>query len=115
MPHILPSYLHTLRLQWGLTQAELAALLGVSASLVSKVETLARRPTTRVMVPAEILFGRPGDEIFPGAYREMERGVARRGQKLCQALRARNGWAAAEKTRLLRAMVKRVARAKKDA
>lgn len=113
MSQSLPSYLHTLRLQWGLTQAELGALLGVSASLVSKVETLARRPTARILVPAEILFARPGAEIFPGAYREIERDIVWRGRRLCTTLRSRNGWALSEKKRVLKAMIKRLAR--KDA
>lgn len=115
MSRHLPSYLRTLRLQWGLSQSELANLLGISASLLSKVESLTRRPTARVILPAEIVFGLGPDEIFPGAYRGIEKDVGQRARALRQQLKHRSDWAALEKSRQLKAMLRRIARVKKSA
>jgi len=114
MSRHLPSYLRTLRLQWGLTQVELARLLGISDSLLSLVESGARQPTARVILPAEILFGLAGEEIFPGAYWEIEKVVAKRGRALRVRLQSRSGWGAAEKRRLLKTMISRVEHAKRS-
>jgi len=114
MSRHLPRYLRTLRLQWGLSQIELAHLLGISDSLLSKVESGARQPTARVILPTEILFGLAGEEIFPGAYRAIEKDLADRGRKLRMRLKLRSDWGAEEKKRLLKAMVKRVEHSKES-
>lgn len=113
MSRLLPSYLNTLRMQWGLSQPELAELLGIDPTLLSKLEALSRRPTARVVLAAEIVFGLPARDIFPGAYSDMAGGVMHRARALREQLAHQSGPAAAEKRRLLKDMVKRIGGSKK--
>ena len=115
MSRYLPSYLKPLRVQRGLSQPELARLLGISASLLSLVETLKRRPTARVILPAEVVFGVPARRIFPGAYVDIERDIAHRARSLVTQLRRRPTRGRIEKRRLLKELMKRLARSKKGA
>src|SRR5580704_7165229 len=106
MSRQLPSYLKPLRVQRGLSQPELAQLLGISASLLSKVESLTRRPTARVILPAEIVFGLPAREIFPGTYGVIEKEIGQRARALRGMLKHRRDRASVEKKRMLREMTK---------
>jgi transcriptional regulator with XRE-family HTH domain len=107
MSRILPCYLNTLRMRRGLTQPELAELMGIGASLLSKVESLERRPTTKVILAAEIVFGMPAREIFPGAYKNLEQGVVKRARALRSQFLDRSDPAAAEKLRLIDQIMER--------
>ena len=80
MSHRLPSYLHTLRKQWGLSQPELAALLGLTGSALCRFENRSRRPTAELLIGAEVLFGHTSKEVFPGVYRTVERAIVARAQ-----------------------------------
>jgi transcriptional regulator with XRE-family HTH domain len=108
MSRLLLSYLKPLRLQRGLSQLELAQLMGISVSLLSKVESQTRRPTARVILPAEIVFGLPAREIFPGAYNEIEKEVGHRARSLRAQVKHRSDPASGEKRALLKTMVKRL-------
>jgi len=114
MSRHLPSYLKPLRVQRGLSQPELAQLLGISASLLSKVESLARRPTARVILPAEIVFGLSAREIFPGAYSDIEKEVGQRARSLRGQLKHRSDPASMEKKGLLKVIAKRLRASNKD-
>ena len=115
MSRHLASYLKPLRVQRGLSQSELAKLLGISASLLSLVESLARRPTARVILPAEIVFGMPAREIFPEAYRDIENEVVLRGRSFEKQLKRHPVRGRAEKQRFVNEVMKRLARSKKGA
>lgn len=115
MSRYLPSYLKPLRVQRGLSQPELAKLLGISASLLSLVETLKRRPTARVILPAEIVFGLPARQIFPGAYRDIAKDVVLRARSLKNQLKRRAVRGRTEKQRVLNDVMKRLARSKNEA
>ena len=107
MSRSLPSYLTSLRLQRGLTQPELADLLGIGPSLLSKVESLDRRPTAKVILAAEIVFGVPARDIFPGAYHAIEHGVVERADSLRGHLNGKSGPAASVKRQMLQELMQR--------
>ena len=75
MSHRLPSYLHTLRKQWGMSQADLAALFDLTPSALSRFENLSRRPSVDLVIGAEVIFGHSAKEVFPAMYREIERDI----------------------------------------
>jgi len=108
MSGLLPSYLHTLRLQWGLSQPELADLLSISPSLLSKVESLDRRPTTHVILGATVVFDRPGREIFPAEYRDIEQEVVERAHAILMGLEHRSDLPHQEKVARLKEIIARV-------
>ncbi len=60
------NYLRSYRLRWGLSQAELAYLLGwKSPEVVSRIEKKQRPPTLKLVIACFILFGTPAAELFP--------------------------------------------------
>src|ERR1700730_5221168 len=60
------NYLRSYRLRWGLSQAELAHLLGWKrAEVVSRIEKKQRPPTLKLVIACFILFGAPAAELFP--------------------------------------------------
>jgi transcriptional regulator with XRE-family HTH domain len=105
MPRHLPSYLKPLRLQRGLSQPELAALLGIGPSLLSKLESLSRQPTVKVMLAAEIVFGLPARDIFPGAFHNIEAEVVERARTLRKELRRQSNPASRAKKVMLAQMI----------
>jgi transcriptional regulator with XRE-family HTH domain len=60
------NYLRSYRLRWGLSQGELAHLLGwKGAEVVSRIEKKQRPPTLKLVIACFILFGAPAAELFP--------------------------------------------------
>jgi transcriptional regulator with XRE-family HTH domain len=60
------NYLRSYRLRWGLSQGELANLLGwKGAEVVSRIEKKQRPPTLKLVIACFILFGAPAAELFP--------------------------------------------------
>src|SRR5262245_1859673 len=60
------NYLRSYRLRWGLSQGELAHLLGWSGSeVISRVEMKQRPPTLKLVIGCFVLFGTPANELFP--------------------------------------------------
>jgi transcriptional regulator with XRE-family HTH domain len=60
------NYLRSHRLRWGLSQGELAHLLGWKrAEVVSRIEKKQRPPTLKLVIAFFILFGTPAAELFP--------------------------------------------------
>ena len=107
MSHRLPSYLHTLRKQWGLSQPELAALLNLTGSALCRFENRSRRPTAELLVGAEVLFGHVAKEVFPGFYRAVEHAIVERaGAELIQLKSAADS-SASQKRRFLTEIVER--------
>ena len=97
----------SLRLQRGLSQPELADLLGIGPSLLSKVESQDRRPTAKVILAAEIVFGVPARDIFPGAYHVIENGVVQRARNLRGQLKGQSDPASVAKRQLVTDLTKR--------
>ena len=59
-------FLYTLRKEKGMTQAELAQLLGVTKKAVSKWETGEAMPETSLLLPLSRIFGVSVDELLAG-------------------------------------------------
>jgi len=76
-------YLRTHRRLWGLTQQELAGLMGfLSASHVSRIENGRRDPTTDTVLACEVIFGVSGSAMFPQVYDVVEERVMREIHRL---------------------------------
>ena len=83
------SYLRTHRKRGGLTQNEMAFLLGCqSGTKISRFERLARRPNLRTALACQVIFGIPAHELFPGVFAEVEKHVSERARLLLDRLRA---------------------------
>ena len=90
MSRKLDNYLRTHRKRAGLTQKELAYLLGCKedAKKVSRYECRTRRPGLSSILAYEAFFGIPSRELFAGLYEKVERETFRRVRVLMKKLRA---------------------------
>jgi DNA-binding XRE family transcriptional regulator len=60
------NYLRSYRLRWGLSQGELAHLLGWSRpDVISRIEKKQRQPTLRLVIACFVLFGTSAADLFP--------------------------------------------------
>jgi transcriptional regulator with XRE-family HTH domain len=91
----------------GLTQPELAALLGVTVSALSKFETQALAPTKNLVLGIEVIFGKNAREAFPALYALTERNIMRRAAALSDALECNDDALSKKKLQLLREVVER--------
>jgi transcriptional regulator with XRE-family HTH domain len=83
------SYLRTHRKRCGLTQDEVAFLLGCqTGTKVSRFERRARKPNLATALACEVVFGVPAHELFPRAHAEVEKSVTERARLLASRLRA---------------------------
>jgi transcriptional regulator with XRE-family HTH domain len=90
MTHRITSYLRTHRKRGGLTQDEMAFLLGShSGTKISRFEHLARHPNLETALACQVVFGVPAHELFPGIYAEVEKIVIERARLLSEELKAR--------------------------
>jgi transcriptional regulator with XRE-family HTH domain len=79
----LQNYLRTHRKRSGLSQQELAFLLGCrSGAKVSRYESFARQPIIQTVFAYELLFGTPSRELFAGIFQRVEEETLRRVQVL---------------------------------
>lgn len=79
----LTNYLRTFRLRAGLSQDEVAALLGVAGGAeVSRHETFRRMPSLATALRYEAIFGVPVRELFSGEYQKVELAIQARAQEL---------------------------------
>ena len=80
-------YLRPYRRRWGLTQKELATLVGMrAASVISRIERGDRSPSLAMVVACQILFGVSVVEIFPALYDGLEEEVVTRSYALYDEL-----------------------------
>ena len=107
MSHHLPSYLHTLRKQWGLSQPDLASLLGVTGSALCRFENLSRRPTAELIIAAEVIFGHGPRDVFPALYRDIEQSIVGRAQAEHDRLERQTDPTSRKKLRLLTEIIER--------
>ncbi|MEI9931363.1 MAG: helix-turn-helix transcriptional regulator [Rhizomicrobium sp.] len=107
MSPLLPNYLRTLRMHWGLTQPELAALLGITDSALSKFETQALAPTKNLILGVEVIFGRDARKAFPALYAQTERLIMRRAATLAARLEENTDDVSKKKLKLLSEMIER--------
>jgi transcriptional regulator with XRE-family HTH domain len=73
------NYLRSYRLRWGLSQGQLAKLLGWrGAEVVSRIEKKQRPPTLKLVIACFVLFGAPAAELFPDISSSIEIDVMKR-------------------------------------
>jgi transcriptional regulator with XRE-family HTH domain len=83
----LPNYLRASRKQAGLSQDDLAFLLGCgSGTKVSRYELFRRQPGLPTVFALEAIFGKPARELFAGMYEDAEHQTAERARRLIQRL-----------------------------
>jgi transcriptional regulator with XRE-family HTH domain len=86
------SYLRTYRKRGGLTQDEMAFLIGYqSGTKVSRFERLARQPNLETALACQVVFGIPAHKLFPGMFAEVEKTVTERARMLASRLKANPG------------------------
>jgi transcriptional regulator with XRE-family HTH domain len=79
----LKTYLRTFRKRAGLSQADVAMLLGESSRhSVSHYERALAEPSLQAAIACEIVFGEPIAELFAGVYDEVELSVIMRTHRL---------------------------------
>jgi transcriptional regulator with XRE-family HTH domain len=94
-------------MQSGLTQPELAALLGVTDSALSKFETQALAPTKNLVIGIEVIFGKNARDVFPALYALTERHIMRRAAILADTLERNGDALSKKKLQLIKEMVGR--------
>ena len=106
MSHKLENYLRTYRKQSGLSQDEVAYLLGCqNGTKVSRYERFARKPNVETLFAYEVVFGAPARELFAGAYQKVEKKMSKRAQLLTRKLnRATPDKMATRKLQILKAI-----------
>jgi transcriptional regulator with XRE-family HTH domain len=86
----LKNYLRMFRKRSGLTQAELAGLLGCAhGSKVYRYEHGIRIPTLQTVIAFEIVFRVPVAALFTGTYEKVRGDVRARAQRLSRQLDAK--------------------------
>jgi transcriptional regulator with XRE-family HTH domain len=101
-------YLRTHRKKWGLSQRELARLIGTKdGATISRLERLRRSPGIQAAFAIEILFGLSLREMFPGAFSKVEDGLMRRAYELHEELQGDSSPSTRIKLDLLESAMKR--------
>lgn len=86
----LQNYLRTFRRRSGLSQKELAELLGAaSGAKISRYENFSRVPCAATIFAYEVILGQPAEELFGGAYGAVRRSVQDRARRLSERLNRR--------------------------
>ncbi|GAA0325951.1 hypothetical protein GCM10009087_40350 [Sphingomonas oligophenolica] len=90
-----------------LTQEEIAGLLNVSQSTVSRLELEGSSPTLELALGLQVIFGVQPRVLFSTLYAEIEDAVMRRAAVLDKKLRHMNDLVSEKKKRHLASMSKR--------
>jgi transcriptional regulator with XRE-family HTH domain len=86
-PRKLPNYLRTYRRRSGLSQPELAFLVGChNAQQISRFERCHRLPSYHTILAYKVVFQIPTSELFGGEYQRIERAVRLRARVLAKRL-----------------------------
>jgi transcriptional regulator with XRE-family HTH domain len=104
----LKNYLRTHRRRFGLSQSDVAYLLGCESADQAKVaryERLATLPSLKTALAYEVLFDVPVAKLFAGLYKQVERETSKRARILQRRLlKARPNRISTRKANLLRAV-----------
>jgi DNA-binding XRE family transcriptional regulator len=103
------TYVRRNRKHWALSQDELATLLDISQSAVSRCEAGTQTPEIEVALGLQVIFGRSPRALFPDLYRKIEDRVMRHATRLDRALREKVDRCSARKRELLESMTERAA------
>src|SRR5438445_9134150 len=106
MSHKLQNYLRTYRKGSGLSQDEVAFLLGCqNGTKISRYERFVRKPSLETLFVYEVVFGALVRELFAGAYQKVEKRISNRAQLLIRKLnRATSDRMATRKLQILKAI-----------
>lgn len=105
----LDCYVYTHRRRWGLTQPELAFLLGwKSGSTISLLEKRGREPKLTCVAALDLIFGTEKDDLFPKLFLAAEDEVAARMNDLYERLQGDPSRKTKEKLELLEQAMERV-------
>src|SRR2546428_4127187 len=106
MSHKLQNYLRTYRKRSGLSQDEVAFLLGCqNGTKVSRYERFSRKPNLETLFAYEVVFDAPARELFAGAYQKVEKRISNQAQVLARKLsRATPSTMASRKLEILKAI-----------
>lgn len=104
--------LRSLRKEFALTQSELAGLLAVSQTVVSRIEGDEEPAALETALCLQVIFDVEPHRLFHRRYGRVEDAVMRRAAELDQFLAGRTDLHSARKQRLLAAMVRRARPAK---
>jgi transcriptional regulator with XRE-family HTH domain len=81
------TYLRPFRRRWGLTQKELAFLIGAeSQTTISRLEQLKRLPSFAAGIACLVVFDASAAEMFPGLFAEIREAVLVRAGELYEEL-----------------------------
>lgn len=84
----LGSYLRTYRLRAGLTQRDVAMLLGLeTGSTISRTEKSKEIPSVLILLGYCVLFDANPEELAPGTFRKIESTISSRVDVLAEKLR----------------------------
>jgi transcriptional regulator with XRE-family HTH domain len=102
------NYLRSYRLRWGLSQGELAHLLGWKRpEVVSRIEKKQRPPTLKLVIACFILFGAAAAELFPDISASIETDVMARVWELYEEIQGDPSRKTKIKIELLEGAIKR--------
>src|ERR1700675_2789858 len=88
----LEHYLRACRRRSGLSQGEVAYLLGSKTrNQVYRYERRQQAPPLRAALAFQALFGTSVSEIFPGVYESVQKELKRRARELALGLQTQNG------------------------
>jgi len=88
MARTLQNYLRTYRKRAGLSQDEVAFLLGCGTeAVVSRYENGARRPSLETVLTYQVVLGISAHELFRGLFQKVEKEARERAQILAEGLR----------------------------
>lgn len=103
------SFVRANRRRWGLTQPELALLIGLTSSTaVSRIERSKRTPAAPILIACCMVFGAQVPDLFPSLHVEIEQTVIEAARILLAQLEGRADKASVRKRQLLEAMVARI-------
>jgi transcriptional regulator with XRE-family HTH domain len=112
----LPNYVRTYRKRAGLSQDELAFLLGCEGGTkVSRYERFARHPSLETVLACEAIFGVQVRDLFAGVFEKVEEQIKRRARILLKRLeKAQPGQATTHKLQSVRRMFEPGSKMKHD-
>lgn len=99
--------IRSLRKEFALTQSELADLLAISQTNVSRIEGDEEPAALEAALGLQVLFNVEPRLLFNRRYRKVEDAVMRRAAQLDRRVAQRTDLASVKKQRLLAAVVKR--------
>jgi transcriptional regulator with XRE-family HTH domain len=106
MSRRLPNYLRTFRKRAGLSQKDVAFLLGcTNESKASRYERFVREPTLTTALACEALFGVPLSELFAGMYDDASESVIARARSLIEQIEKQPESALDRKRKFLEALL----------